>query len=171
MKKSLDKNEISKPLFIFIISIIAIASLVVGMNIQMKYGHYYAVTEGESMEKTLSNGTKLLMKKYDGKNLKRGDIVSFDIYIDGKKQSAIKRIIALPNEMINIKGNEVYIDNELLDEPYAYYSGQDEMKLTVTLSEDEYFVMGDNRMDSLDSRVIGGVTKEKITDVLFKYKK
>lgn len=171
MKKLLNKSEISKHLFIFTISIIAIASLLIGMNIQMNYGHYYAVTSGESMQKTLRNGTKLLMKKYEGKELKRGDIVSFAIYIDGEKQSVIKRIIALPNEMINIKGNDVYVDNQLLDEPYAYYSGQDEVTLTLTLSEDEYFVMGDNRMDSLDSRVIGGVPKENITDILFKYKK
>ena len=104
------------------------------------------------MEKTLTDGTKLLMKMADGITLKRGDIVSFSLNINDKEASVMKRIIALPNETIHINGSEVYINDQLLDEPYAYYSETSELNLTLTINEGGYFVMGDNRNNSMDSR-------------------
>lgn len=170
MNYYLNKKTISKPLFMLTIISVALASLMVGINIQIENGYYYSITLGESMEKTLDNNTKLLMKKYNGGHLKRGDIVSFDIYIDGKKTCAIKRIIALPNEVIKIDGDEVYINNKFLDEDYAYYSASVQEDLTLTLKDNEYFVMGDNRCDSLDSRVFGAVPKKYIIDKVVSYK-
>ncbi len=170
MKEIFNKKDISKPLFIFTICIVAIAALMSGMVIQAKYGHYYSTTSGESMKETLNDGTKLLMKNYNGNQLKRGDIVSFDLYIDSEKNSAIKRVIGLPNEVIKVKGNQVYINNQLLDEKYAYYSRSSEDNLRLVLKDNEYFVMGDNRCDSIDSRMLGAVPREIITDVLISYK-
>lgn len=170
MNERFNKKDIPKPLFIFTISMVVFASSMIGMYIQIKYGHYYAITVGQSMEKTLNDEGKLLMKRYTGSQLKRGDIVSFNIYIDGEKTTAMKRIIALPNEVISIKGNQVYINDQLIDEEYAYYSKSSEDNLILTLKENEYFVMGDNRCDSLDSRVFGAIPKEIILDRLVSYK-
>ena len=122
------------------------------------------------MEKTLNNGDKLLIKNYNGKQLKRGDIVSFDLYIDSERVSVLKRVIGLPNEVIKVKGNEVYIDNQLIDEKYAYYSDLNEDNFSFALGDNEYFVMGDNRCDSLDSRAFGAIPKDIIEGVLVSYK-
>lgn len=170
MNDIFNKKDIPKFLFILIIFLVALAALSLGINIQLKYGYYCSVTVGHSMEKTLNDKSKLLMKKYTGRILERGDIISFNIYTDGEKHTVIKRIIALPNEVINIKGNQVYINNQLLDEEYAYYSKSSEDNLILTLNENEYFVMGDNRCDSLDSRIFGAIPKDIILDTLVRYK-
>lgn len=170
MKERSYKKEISKPLFILTIAILAMAAFTSGMLIQLKWGHFYAISSGSSMEKTLTDGTKLLMKRADGTTLKRGDIVSFPVYINDKEASAIKRIIALPNETIHINGSKVYINDQLLDEPYAYYSETSQSDLTLTINDGTYFLMGDNRMNSIDSRLIGTIKRENITDVLVKSK-
>lgn len=171
MNQYLNKKTISKPLFILTIISVAFAALMVGINIQINNGYYYSITVGESMEKTLDNNTKLLMKKYTGGQLKRGDIISFNIYVDGEETCVIKRIIALPNEVIKIKDNQVYINNKLLEENYAYYNTFIEDDLILSLKDNEYFVMGDNRCDSIDSRVFGAVFKNIIVDRLVSYKK
>lgn len=173
MKERIYKKEISKPLFILTIAIYAIAAFIIGMLIQLKWGTFYAITSGSSMEKTLTDGTKLLMKSAEYTTLKRGDIVSLPVHIKGEKASQIsimKRIIALPNETIHINGSKVYINDQLLDEPYAYYSETSESDLTLTINEGRYFVMGDNRMNSIDSRWFGTIQRENITDVLVKSK-
>jgi signal peptidase I len=152
-----------------ILILLAIASSLYGGDTILKIGVSHSVVSGQSMENTLSDGTKLLFINDDFKGIKRGDIVSVLAYEYEKKIHIIKRVIAMPNETIHIKGNKVYINGDLLEEPYAYYSGPSEDVLTITLLEGEYFVMGDNRLHSGDSRVFGPVPKENILEVLLNY--
>ncbi len=104
---------------------------------------------------------------------KRGDIIQFESsgYQTDRgnmnKTSYIRRIVGLPGEVIQIKGGDVYINGYLLEEDYTSgetaYSGTAASSLT--LSNDEYFVMADNRSNNFDSRdsTLGAVTKQKIT--------
>lgn len=100
----------------------------------------------------------------------RGDIIIFK-FPDNEKQKFVKRIIGLPNETVEIKNGDVYIDNILLEENYLKES-VDNQNLIFTVPEDAYFVMGDNRNGSIDSRYWNNkfVYKDKILGkVILKY--
>lgn len=118
---------------------------------------------GVSMEPTLMNGTEVKIAKGDNiiSNLKRGDIVLFE-YPRNTRFEFIKRIIALPGETIEIKNGNVYIDNILLSEPYINSQTANFGTTKSTMKNKEYFVMGDNRSNSSDSRVWGFVPEDKI---------
>lgn len=126
--------------------------------------------EGSSMEPTLTNGDVLFVDKisYRFSDPKRFDIIVFPYHQEpGKK--FIKRIIGLPGETVQIdaEGN-IYINGEVLEENYgleaiaAYTIGI--AAQPIVLGEDEYFVLGDNRNDSKDSRmsVVGNIQREDI---------
>nr|WP_296093440.1 signal peptidase I [uncultured Dorea sp.] len=111
---------------------------------------------GSSMETTLHNGDNLIVDKlsYRFRDPKRYDIIVFP-YKYEENTYYIKRIIGMPGETLQIKDGYVYIDgeqltsdiygNELIEDPQT-------AEEPVTLGEDEYFVMGDNRNHSMDSR-------------------
>ncbi len=110
---------------------------------------------GSSMENTLSHGDNLIVDKitYRFSDPKRYDIIVFPFRYEDNV-FYIKRIIGLPGETIQIQDGDIYIDGEILHESY----GREVMKSAglaaepIILGEDEYFVLGDNRNDSTDSR-------------------
>lgn len=115
------------------------------------------IVSGWSMEDTLHEGDNILIEKltYRTGNLDRFDIISF--YPRGKdnEEYYIKRIIGLPGEYVQIINDEIYIDGSLIEEDYGKtdiigYSGI--AGKGIQLDEDEYFVMGDYRAESYDSR-------------------
>ena len=110
---------------------------------------------GTSMYPTLEGDEIMLLNKL-------GAIDRFDIVLklDGEQNNLIKRIIGLPGETVEIKNNEIYINDELLDDPYG--TGITYNIDPVTLGEDEYFILGDNRIVSLDSRVFGKIHRSEI---------
>ena len=111
---------------------------------------------GTSMVPTLEGGEIMLLNKLS--KYKRYDIVVIDL--KEENNDLIKRIIGLPGETVEIKNNEVYINDELLNEEYGFGITYNIDK--ITLSDDEYFVLGDNRLVSKDSRVFGPIKEEKI---------
>ena len=111
---------------------------------------------GSSMETTLQNGDNLIVDKisYRFRDPKRYDIIVFP-YKYEENTYYIKRIIGLPGETVQIIDGEVYINGELLaDEHYGKEVMLDPgiAAESITLGEDEYFVLGDNRNHSSDSR-------------------
>ena len=126
---------------------------------------------GRSMNPTLNNHDFICATKL--KEVKRYDVCF--IYSDKAQEKIVKRIYGLPNETVTIKGNDIYINGELIPDKYRYYDDEDYQmscdEMTWHLSEDEYFVLGDNRCHSSDSRFtdIGKITKKNIRGVyLFK---
>src|SRR5439155_19030358 len=90
------------------------------------------------------------------------DIVVID---DGSKESAIKRIVGLPGEMVHLKHGYVFINRKMLLEPYVpkrIYTFPRELEGGFLLAEGEYFVLGDNRPKSVDSRTYGAVERKQI---------
>lgn len=120
---------------------------------------------GESMSPTIPSPSILLINKLD-KDLQRNDIV---VCREGGLKTITKRIIGVPGESVTITVDcKVFINNTLYEDEYGnisfpmYLSG--DRSYPVVLGEDEYFVMGDNRNVSADSRntEIGNIKKENI---------
>jgi len=126
------------------------------------------VVEGQSMEPTFTSGQYVVVDEisYRFNEPKRGDVIVLRSPIN-KKIYNIKRVIGLPNETIVIKKDIVSIMDKnnltsVLDEPYIKYTVIDEKNIKITLNNDEFFVMGDNRPESLDSRSWGVLPRELI---------
>lgn len=126
------------------------------------------IVDGESMENTLSDGDHLYVEKisYRIDMLKRFDIIVFYPYGRDNEEYYVKRIIGLPGETIQIIDSIIYIDGQPLEEEYGKEPILDPGRAAdpIVLDEDEYFVMGDNRNISKDSRylTVGNVQKKNI---------
>lgn len=122
------------------------------------------VPTSASMNPTIEvNDYMFFLKTTENYQYKRGDVVLFTLDSTGKTEY-VKRVIGLPGEEIEIKENgDVYINGELLDEQYV-----DKLEIPMygagitKIPEDSYFLMGDNRYDSWDSRDFGVINKENI---------
>lgn len=119
---------------------------------------------GSSMYSTLKDGEIMILNKLD---YKLHDIERFDIVViktDEKK--IIKRVIGLPGETLKYEDNTLYINDKKIDEPYLKDATED-FDITSLgydkIPDDCYFVLGDNRDNSSDSRIIGPVKKSQIT--------
>lgn len=131
------------------------------------------VVDGRSMENTLHNEESLLIDKisYSFHDPARFDIVVFYPYGKSRKEYYVKRVIGLPGETIQIKGEDIYINGKILKENYGKdpidYAGTASEPLT--LGDDEYFLMGDNREISFDSRYsdVGPVHRDLIEGKAF----
>jgi signal peptidase I len=116
---------------------------------------------GSSMEPTLFAGQQFLLNRWAYRlfPLTYGDLVV--VRDPGDRGMLIKRIIALPRDTIEIRDQRVYVNNIPLREDYLppniHTYSRDQTHQRLTLKENEYFVMGDNRMVSLDSRWYGPV--------------
>lgn len=111
---------------------------------------------GSSMYPTLKGGEIMLLNKL-------GKVDRFDIVvlkIDAENDNLIKRVIALPGETIEIKDSKIYINDEELKDNYG--AGNTYSIDKITLKDDEYYVLGDNRTISMDSRVFGPIKKDDI---------
>lgn len=126
--------------------------------------------DGESMMPNFINGEYLLTEKvsYYFRDPGRGDVVVFTPPVTNLDEY-IKRVIALPGETVMVKDGKVYINGKVLDEPYiansVYTNGGSFLSegQSYKVPEGEFFVMGDNRGNSSDSRYWGPITKKVIS--------
>ncbi len=124
------------------------------------------IVNGASMNPTFETNQYLIVDQltYRTQEPVRGDVIIFRFPLN-PKDFYIKRVIGLPTETVTIEGSKVYIQKEgeekiQLDEPYIEFEANN--NISVTLGKNEYFVMGDNRPNSSDSRHWGVLPKEFI---------
>lgn len=119
--------------------------------------------DGSSMNPTFKHGDFLFAtRSYLNGTYERGDVVVFEYTSTGSEKALIKRIIGVPGDIVSIQNQEVYINGQKIDEPYINNPPLETMTIEVT--DGNYFVMGDNRQNSLDSRYesVGLIPAEKI---------
>lgn len=162
-----DKNIAIDKVFKWIVDIIVVAIFAVFI---MNYVGLRTDVVGNSMAKELVNQDEVLIDTliYRLKTPARYDVIAFTKKgTDGETMEYIKRIIGLPGETVEIKNGRIYIDNEPLD----YNSEMEDIvnpglaASPVKLSDDEYFVIGDNWNSSEDSRshTVGNIQTDEIT--------
>lgn len=150
--------EVRKSLFIAFRTLIVFAAVAVLLatllfpTVQVQRG---------SMSPTLRDSEYLIL--ITAGRIKRGDIIAFHL----GNQTLLKRVIATAGETVNIEADgAVYVDRELLIEPYLRNKsfGECDIRLPYEVQDNQYFVMGDNRAASMDSRLVdfGAVRKENI---------
>lgn len=175
-REELEKNKTQEKEYSLkreIISTILYLLVVVALTfLFVRYVGQRTHVNGSSMNVTLEDGDNLIVDKisYRFKDPERFDIIVFP-YQYKEDTYYIKRIIGLPGETVQVIDGMVYIDGELLDESY----GKEVMNSAgvalnpIELGEDEYFVLGDNRNNSSDSRdpSVGNIQKEQIIGKAF----
>jgi signal peptidase I len=120
--------------------------------------------EGTSMAPLLSDQERIFINKfvYRFEPIQRGDVVVFWYPLDHSK-SFIKRVVGLPGEAVEIRQGAVYVDGKIVPEPYVPPQYEDLSDFgPVRVPKDNYFVMGDHRISSNDSRVFGPVASRFI---------
>lgn len=129
---------------------------------------------GMAMSPTYSNGSIVLTKKINSnaQGIQRADVVVFKYPLDTSKDF-IKRVVALPGDKIKIEKGYVYINDQKLSEPYLAEgvmttTGSDFLieGVSIEVPENQYFILGDNRQYSSDSRSWGFVPQENIISVV-----
>jgi signal peptidase I len=122
------------------------------------------IVDGLSMYPTLNDKEVIVMQRnsYNSKNPARGDIVGVKYPGDPVHKKYVKRVVGLPGETLSIQNGKVYINGKLLPENYLPFNMMSEPDEVITLSSDQYFLMGDNRPNSNDSRYFGSVEKRFI---------
>jgi signal peptidase I len=116
---------------------------------------------GTSMVPTFNPGACLFTTPISGP-LERGDVVMID---DGFAGYAIKRIVGMPGETVQLWRGQVFINRQAIIEPYIprnIYTYAKPKRWTCILGQNQYYVMGDNRLKSVDSRIYGPVNRNKI---------
>lgn len=143
---------------------VAIISLVIILPVRYFLIQPFYV-KGASMEPNFYDHEYLIIDEvsYRFNEPKRGDIVVFK-YPKDPKQYFIKRVIGLPGEKIKIEDNRIFVNGTKIDETYLPETIETVLPLRgygdITLASDEYFLLGDNRTQSLDSRIFGPVKRE-----------
>ena len=157
--------ELVQNIVVWVIQIVIVCALAFG--IVWYFGHKVSMI-GDSMSPQLKNGDVTLINRlaYDARRPRRGEVIAFRPNGNENTHYYIKRVIGLPGETISYHDGELYIDGEVLEEKYETTELVELGLLEdeITLEGDEYFVLGDDRKHSEDSRVanIGNVKRSEI---------
>ena len=146
------------------LSVIAISSLVIAQTI---LGIGLAHVKGDSMDPSLKDGQVYMFAKRS--SIKRYDIVLSGMDNTQEGKIIVKRVIGLPGDDLAVIDGKLYINNMYYEEPYVVHDSPvfETDVFRINLGEDEYFLMGDNRDHSTDSRdELGVVHKDQIRGVL-----
>lgn len=168
MSASLETESKSKMKPFIIECIFYLILLVLCIYAVPEYVIQRTVVKGASMENTLHTGESLLVEKVTKhfKNPGRFDIIVFSPHNFEDDELYVKRVIGLPGETVQIKDRKILINGEAIDDSYAKGETVESgiAAEPITLKEDEFFVLGDNRGISLDSRSpnLGPIKKESI---------
>ncbi|MGB4984339.1 MAG: signal peptidase I [Erysipelotrichaceae bacterium] len=150
--------------------------LIIGLLLVVNFVYKPVVISGSSMFPTLHNNDFGFASII---NVKTKEIERFDIVVVNlESKLVVKRIIGLPNDHLIYKNDKLYVNGKYIEEPFLNNDYVKDIKANnkdnftndfeYSLTNDEYFVLGDNRINSSDSRVYGGVYRHKIiTDGLF----
>lgn len=148
-KETVKKNYIKEflPYFMIILVVVLIKTFVVSP----------IRVNGASMDPTLNDKDIMLL---DEISYRFSDIERFDIVVVKEEDEyLIKRVIGLPGETVEYKNDKLYIDGKYVKEDFKH---KETFDVSTTLGKDEYFIMGDNRTNSTDSRVFGPISRDKI---------
>lgn len=128
------------------------------------------IVDGESMYPTLQNREVFVSLKARWREIDRGDIVAVNAknlsYVSSNM--LVKRVIGIPGDTITVSNGDVYVNDKKIKEDYILDNEDERIiidELKYTLDDDEYFIMGDNRNNSTDSRFFGPINKENITSI------
>lgn len=143
------KNDLIKEIFEWISTLVIALVIALFVNYCIIVN---ALVPSSSMEKTIMTNDRLIGFRlaYVFSEPERGDIIIFK-YPDDEKVLYIKRIIGMPGDTVEIKENKVFINGNVLSEPYLRVKTEGTYG-PYTVPEDHYFMMGDNRNNSADSR-------------------
>jgi len=163
-------NKKSKKIRVILLSIACVVLLsIVGLMATVKYHRSLYAVNGSAMSPALNSGETVKVSPYKkGSVPQRGDIVVFDQKGEEGTTRLIKRVVALPRERITISGGKVTIFNKSYPtgfNPDAYYLKDQTTTLgnnDVTIPGNQFYVLGDNRVVSLDSRIFGPIALESI---------
>ena len=143
--------------------VVIISLLLIAILLTVKHVFHPVVVIGTSMEPTFHSGEFLTTKTdFTREDIHYNTVIAFET--DGGK-TLIKRVIGLPGDTIEVRKEGTYRNNRFVKEDYGTTT---KTSSPVTLREDEYFVMGDNRNHSEDSREIGPIKFESITNIVNK---
>lgn len=163
----------TKKFFSFAWELVKIALIALVIVVPIRYFLFQPfIVKGESMAPNFESGDYLIVDEisYRFSGPERGDVIVFD-YPKDTSQRFIKRVIGLPGETVNIENGQVRIikdgNDAVLDEAYLPDNLKTYGSVNTTLGADEYFVLGDNREYSFDSRAWGVVPKKDIIGKAF----
>ena len=120
--------------------------------------------DGVSMNPALQPGDLLIISRlaYFSNEPQRGDIIVFDFSGSNPDDYSLKRVVGLPGEEVTIEQGQLYIDGALLNEPYVADENRSSSEGQWFVPDDSYFVLGDNRASSSDSRSWGFLERDAI---------
>lgn len=157
----------------WIYALFFIILLLISMTIFIHYSIGSVIVNGKSMENSIHDGDKFITSQlaYKWHTPHYKDIVILDASTIPGHELYIKRVIGLPGDLLVIRNNQLYRNNQLIDEPYI----KEQMvatHLSIRVPENHLFVMGDNRNHSTDSRVFNTIDLRKDVKaiVLFRIK-
>lgn len=166
-----DGKNLRKTFFLFVfdlIKLVALAFIIVWPIHRFVFQPFYV--SGPSMEPNFYNNDYLIIEKvtYYFRDPSRGEVIIFQSPVN-PKDHLIKRVIGLPNEKLVIERGQILVYNRqfsqglALTEKYLAVGTATPGQITIELKEDEYYVLGDNRNMSLDSRSFGPIKEKDIT--------